>query len=184
MSLVQAFSMMGQLKNYFFNKAVETAKQSLTSAKKAKKQLLCVMEVAELEASQYIEKTNTHFKNAGYEIYFLFYWSKLNEKMDGTNVHFYSKKKVSWFGGLTNLSEYDCLLKSYDLVLYPQKSFRKDFEFVSKIIDSNLQVGTVENLEKYNLDLALDCDSSDLTSFYKQLNDYFPRLFSRKIASN
>lgn len=183
--MVQAFSMMEQLKNYFFNKAIESARQSFFSDKtSAKKQLLCVMDVNEIDSSNLIKITNDHFKPARYEIYFLFHWSELSEKMEGANVHFYSKKKVTWFGGLNKLDEYECLNKKYDLVIYPQPEYRKDFEFISKIVNASLQVGSVENLDRYNLDLALDCRSKDLSKFYRQLKDYFPRLFTVKSSSN
>jgi hypothetical protein len=177
--------MMEQLKNYFFNKAIENAKQSITSDKSSgKKQLLCVMDVDDIDSSKLIQITNDHFKKANYEIYYLFHWSKLSEKMEGVNVHFYSNKKVTWFGSISKLKEYECLDNQYDLVIYPQPAYRKDFDFVSKVVKATLQIGSVENLDKYDLDLALDCQSNDLSKFYKQLKDYFPRLFSIKSSSN
>ena len=177
--------MMEQLKNYFFNKAIESAKQSFSSDRPSeKKQLLCVMDVNDIDSSNLIKITKDHFKTADYEIYFLFHWSKLSEKMEGANVHFYSNKRVSWFGGLNKLNEYECLDNQYDLVIYPQSHYRKDFEFISRVVNAKLQVGSVENLDRYNLDLALDCQSKDLSKFYRQLKNYFPRLFSIKTSSN
>lgn len=177
--------MMEQIKKYFFNKAVDGAKDHLLSAhKNGRKRLLCVMDVDEGEASTFINVTNKYFKNAGYDIFFLFHWSQLSEKMEGANVHFYSNKSLKWYGGLANLKAYDCLVKDYSLVVYPQSAYRKDFEFVSKIVKADIQVGRVDNLAKYNIDLAMDCQSDALQDFYKQLKAYFPRLYYRSNQLN
>jgi len=71
------------------------------------------------------------------------------------------------------------LKQAHHLVIFSQKKFKKDFEFIAKAVSANLNIGYQENADTYNLDLAIDQKEEDLPKFLEELKTLIPELLKR-----
>jgi len=171
--------MVSKLRAYFFRKDLENFKQSdVPEPSKRNSSLLFVLDATKTNIIEALDNINSQFKNVPFRIYYLVYdpSGKVENK---SNIFTYTKKDLSWNKTLLKPQDMSLLKQAHHLVIFSQKKFKKDFEFIAKAVSANLNIGYQENADTYNLDLAIDQKEEDLPKFLEELKTLIPELLKR-----
>lgn len=169
--------MISNIKNYFFRKDLEKAKQlDIPSPTNRSNKLLFLVDASRIDVKKYVSEVSKKIKPTGFYCRFLFYNARTGPSSK-SSVHLYSSKDLKWTGSFKNIEAHSVLMNPYFMCFFPQKNYRREFDFASDIIKCKFRIGFSENNESYNLDISVDSERDDVNLFLDQVFLISPELF-------